>query len=309
MKFSLLFTKFAKVTGFADLVGGLPVLQKIQEHTLLELRQITGDYRRAQLNDIELAEAVTQFDNYPYLARFHAGVLDSMLWALPKPLVSWSRRMFQPSPTTEMLAGRYLQLLVSTARGSKDADFRAAAELMLFQMVRTGLLFEIDLTQPQGTHILANDRMISRLAESSVRAWLSDPETDDALVIDHALESASAAISLRAMDFAAALRSVEDAVAEAEYRDQQRLMLLRELDLPDALLLRNYTASSFQEQPVSFALLKERHPIAFDELSENAMSQRLTRLKARLADGDIAGARRRSPNMLDLVREAVTQSH
>jgi hypothetical protein len=78
---------------------------------------------------------------------------------------------------------------------------------------------------------------------------------------------------------------------------------LRELRLPEAVLLENALSNLLGEERVELAELQEAHPLALEGLSRQAMDQRVSRSRRQLGGGPQHWPRRRRPALFDLLRE------
>jgi hypothetical protein len=304
-----LFRETVDVSGLARVVGGPKALATALQELRIELKRIALDQQLATSRGDSMAKAVRDFDRYPVLAKFHTAIGDGLRWTMPRRLVEWCRPLFAfaPDSRTERLVATLLGWAVHAARSASDDDVRAASRTLLFEAVRIALVLHAELEEPE-RRLLDDDSYLSILAEQALNRWLDDDTCDGADVLVRAIEAAATVKYQHVEEARLALAEVRDTVREAEETILRRNLQLGELDIADALLIRNHFATQLGEQPLSYSLLRERHPMAFEGKSDDAMAQRWHRLKQRAVAGGLAAERRKSPALIDIAVDALTKA-
>jgi hypothetical protein len=91
----------------------------------------------------------------------------------------------------------------------------------------------------------------------------------------------------------------ERLVMRARLRDA-----LRQLRLPESVLLENALSSLLEQPRHELPQLQQQHPMALDGMSRQAMDQRVSRGRRALTQGPSAWPRRRAPALYDLLAPA-----
>jgi hypothetical protein len=134
---------------------------------------------------------------------------------------------------------------------------------------------------------------------------LGDPALADPSVRPLAVMVASASVALahEAAERADALRIVgEDQREKLRVRAKLRAAL-RELRLPEAVLLENALASLTGEDRVELTELQAERPVALEGLSRQAMDQRVSRGRRALTRGPDHWPSRRRASVYDLLKD------
>ena len=131
------------------------------------------DADAAQLQRLPFSRAVLDFDNYPFLARFHAYVDNILTLSLPETLIVWLCRVLvhrgEMAVHLEMMSEELVRM-GAAFRGPTQA----LAKYLLFEIVRLELVL--------GTHLNSQDAFrwsldiddLSNLAENCVDTWLRE---------------------------------------------------------------------------------------------------------------------------------------
>lgn len=301
---------------FAGLTSALPTPPSqtgvdVQE-LRAELEEVAAAALRAGLEGVPLHEAV-QSPDYPALQSFHRGLRDALLMEIPKELQPW---------VEGITAGRtrdgdgasvdaFFDQMVARAATQTPIDHEASpeqlqaalAELMLFETVRLRLLVSawssVEFESLGGT-----EADIDAIAGIEVEVLLHEPMLADPEVRPLAVMVASASVALArdAADRAEELRHVSESERE-RLRMQARLRAaLRELRLPESVLLQNALANLLGEDRLELPDLQAEHPAALAGLSRQAMDQRVSRGRRALSQSSNQWPSRRRPSLFDLLR-------
>jgi hypothetical protein len=289
-------------------------LQSLQ----LELDEVAREAAAARAAGLPLDRAVRDAA-YPALARFHADLRDALFVEVGGDIERWFEALQDGEPDVGDRVGRFADGLTRIASGetfregaSADDEpaelSRALAELLVFESVRLRLCVAAwsseDFERTGG-----DDQDIDAIAWAEVAAILHDPQLRSTALGDgvrplHLMFAASFVSLLRdANERIGELRRTTDDVHEQLGTRARLRAALRELRLPEAVLLENALSNLVGEQRVELGELQERHPLALAGLSRQAMDQRVSRGRKALGSGPEGWPRRRKPALFDLLRD------
>ena len=251
-----------------------------------------------------MAEAARDHDNYQAFARFHTSLEDMLRWSMPVALANWCRALFRSNGDIKSAAEILIVQGVRLARTTENPRIRAICEVLLFELIRVGLILEAELDESGILSYGSGDIARSVIAEDEVLRWLDDPLLDERGVLELMMTTAMANQVAQAANLHRAVSLVQQSVLDAQAAEIRLNQRLNALDVADALLLRNAHADLFEEQQLSHKQLRDRHNAVFASLSENGMSQRLHRTKAKLMVGGVEAAKRQPLAIIDFAREA-----
>ena len=204
---------------------------------------------------------------------------------------------------------RLQRTLFSFARAPGGDDLSALqaalAELLVFQAVRLRLLVTA-LGSSEFEVLGGEEADVDAIAWAEVRALLHrdelvDPEVRPLTVI---LAAANVALARDAAERAEELRTSGDDFRE-ELRMRARLRAaLRELRLPEAVLLENALSALLGGDRRELVDLQAERPVALDGMTRQAMDQRVSRGRRSLTRASAGWPRRRRPALFDLLRDA-----
>ena len=271
----------------------------------LELDSVAACAAEARRVGVGLDVAVRD-PRWPELVRFHRDLQDALFVETSPQIEGWFSSLRQGDAGRERL-DRFAGNLANTASGASESTGElsvALAELLVFEAVRLRLCvaaWSSEDFERTGGH----DAELDAVAWAEVDAILHDPELRSGGVRPLQLMFASAFVSLarnahRRVD---ELRlTSEDVIEQLSTRARLR-GALRELRLPEAVLLENALSNLLGEERVELADLQEAHPLALEGLSRQAMDQRVSRSRRQLGGGPKQWPRRRRPALFDLLRE------
>jgi hypothetical protein len=295
-------------------------MREVQE----ELDELAHEVLRAHQDETPLPVAVRSSE-YPTLRAFHQGLRDALFVEIPRelaplvaPLTSSSSASLS-SPQAQALAQlqhtlvEHAQVEPITASGDPARDAianeRAAlqaalAELLVFESVRLRLLITT-LSSDDYETVGGEEEDIDAIAWSEVDALLDVPAILDAdirpLSVMHA--AATVAVARDAAERADLLRQTSE-----EFREQLRMRArlraaLRDLRLPESVLLENALAQLLGNEREELSTLQLDRPLALSGLSRQAMDQRVSRGRRALTRTPRKWPRRQRPALFDLLRE------
>ena len=283
-----------------------------------ELEGVASDALDARMRGIALSDAARD-DQFPRLKAFHSALRDSLLVEIPKELQPWVVSMSEPANVSgsvgQNLGGLHEELFAQAyGQDLSDMDERRAqlrtalAEVLLFESVRLRLLVEA-WSSTDFESLGGDEPAIDEIAWHEVELMLNEPALLDPEVRAVPVMVAAGAVAL-AQDAAAraeALRLVGEEQRE-ELRMRARLRsALRELRLPESVLLENALANLLGEERTELPELQDAHPMALEGLSRQAMDQRVSRGRRALINGPEKWPSRRRPALFDLLRSAPNQ--
>lgn len=298
-----------------DPTGGASELDGSARADLAELRDelavVSEQLLDAKLRGFSLPQALRQ-PEYPELGALHRDLRDSLLAELPRELEGWARKLLHSPETDGAGVGRlqrslYESAVASDPEGAEHGENErqaALAELLLFESVRLRLLAAV-WSNEDFEALGGDEEEIDEVAWTEVHALLRRPELADPSVRPLAvmLASASVAVARETSQRAEALR-----LTDSDTREQLRMRAklraaLRELRLPESVLLENALANILGEDRVELPDLQSAHPVALEGMSRQAMDQRVSRGRRALSRGNEHWPRRRRPALFDLVRD------
>ncbi|MCA9713071.1 MAG: hypothetical protein KC468_00075 [Myxococcales bacterium] len=284
-----------------------------------ELDELAHEVVRARELGVPLPEAVRS-PEFPNLSAFHQGLRDALFVEIPRdfePLVApLTGAADSPVPAEQLQSLAQLQrTLVEHAQAHEVVDVdehedeletlqSALAELLVFESVRLRLLITTLSTEDYEL-VGGEETDIDAIAWREIEFLLHEPAIRDPqirpLSVMHA--AATVAVARDAADRADLLRaSGEDFREELRMRARLRAAL-RELRLPESVLLENALASLLGNERKELTTLQSERPVALEGLSRQAMDQRVSRGRRALTRQQTAWPRRRRPALFDLLRQ------
>ncbi len=273
-----------------------------------ELEGVAAEALQARRAGLSLLEAVWD-PHYPGLREFHQGIRDALFVEIPQEFEPWARSATATGDNPGFDGLPLQRTLFSFARASGVDDLSALqaalAELLVFQAVRLRLLVTA-LGSAEFEVLGGEESDIDAIAWAEIQALLhrdelTDPEVRPLTVI---LAAANVALARDAAERAHELRSSGDDFRE-ELRMRARLRAaLRELRLPEAVLLENALSALLGGDRRELVDLQAERPVALDGMSRQAMDQRVSRGRRSLTREPADWPRRRRPALFDLLRDA-----
>lgn len=269
-------------------------------HLEAEVERVALDAYSAQRRGLPLSEAANDFVNFPQLARLHAAVDDILTMSLPPQLVAWVQSLLSmPEPPT---FDGMRTAMVAAAADSQHPHRQALARFALFEGVRLNLVVMARWFPHETLGVGLEMGDLDRIAEARVSEWLAEgPAVPDDVRPFHVIVSAAVqALSAHAEELRAGLANLQRDFLEAAQRRAAVEEVLSEMDVRDALLIRNEMAPGLDEQRLTVEHLQERHGLVLGDVSRNALDQRIKRARVKSRDA----LRRRRVALLDLLRES-----
>ena len=262
-----------------------------------ELEGVATEALNARRAGLSLLEAVWD-PRYPGLREFHQGIRDALFVEIPQEFEPWARAATSSRGDASFEGMQRTLFTFARAHGEDDLSAlqAALAELLVFEAVRLRLLV---------TALGSDEFEVLAIAWAEVRALLhrdelTDPEVRPLTVI---LAAANVALARDAAERAHELRSSGDDFRE-ELRMRARLRAaLRELRLPEAVLLENALSALLGGDRRELVDLQAERPVALDGMTRQAMDQRVSRGRRSLTHARANWPRRRRPALFDLLRD------
>jgi hypothetical protein len=290
-----------------DLGDGPPAVLDMDE-LREELEAVATETVRARRKGIEIDRAVHD-PAFPALGAFHQALRDALLVEIPTRIRGWVEDVAGGAGTVGLtsLHDRLIDLArdgtVADASGEPPSPQQALAELLVFEAVRLRLLV-IAWSSEDFETVGGEEEDIDAIAWQEVRAILSDPalRAPGVRAMPVMLAAASVALARDATDRVDELRYAGEDLRE-QLRMRARLRgALRELRLPESVLLENALSAMLGEDRQELPDLQAARPLALEGLSRQAMDQRVSRGRKALVRPRKDWPRRRKPAIFDLLR-------
>jgi hypothetical protein len=294
-----------------------------------ELEQVAIEALDARMRGVR-PDAAVRDERFPNLVAFHTGLRDAMLLEIPRDLQPWVAAIggqdvqaqlpdAKGESQTEAVTGRLATLhqdLFARAFGADPANAgdgpaqlqAALAELLLFESVRLQLLVTV-WSSTEFESLGGDEQAIDEIAWAEVEAMLVEPELigGDVRPLPVMVAAGSIALARDAADRAEALRMVTEDQRETLRMRARLRAALRELRLPESVLLENALAGLLGEDRQELMDLQANRPVALDGLSRQAMDQRVSRGRRALTDEPDKWPSRRRPALFDLLRRPTVE--
>lgn len=282
-----------------------------------ELEQVAIEALDARMRGIDLASAVSD-PRFALLSGFHRDLRDALLMEIPGDLQPWVRSVAESdvaatTPSVSPLDTTLHADLFAHAQGADPsqagdgpAQLQAAlAELLLFESVRLHLLVAA-WSSTEFEALGGDEQDLDAIAWTEVEAMLQEPALTEGDVrpMPVMLAAGNIALARDAADRAEALRMVGEEQRETLRMRARLRAALRELRLPESVLLENALSGLLGEERFELPELQARHPVALDGLSRQAMDQRVSRGRRALGLTPDEWPSRRKPALFDLLRGA-----
>ncbi|MEE9386091.1 MAG: hypothetical protein V3V08_21985 [Nannocystaceae bacterium] len=282
-----------------------------------DLDRLAEEALSAQSEGVSFATAVHD-PRFPALREFHQGLRDALLVEVPRELEDWVQRLSaDDTAAQEDVSGFYSRLFEHAyrpegpaARGdtlspiSRSAALQSAlSHLLLFEAVRLRLLVA-SWSSEEFESLGGEDTDVDAIACTETDALLCEPGLDDPRVRPMSVIVASASVAL-ARDAAQRADVLRNAGEEEREQLRMRARLrsaLRELRLPESVLLENALANLMGDRRVELTDLQADRPLALAGMSRQAMDQRISRGRRALAKPRRFWPSRRKPALFDLAR-------
>lgn len=272
-----------------------------------ELEDVAHDALAAREEGLGLHEAVRD-PRFVALAQLHRDLRDAMFVEIPTELRGWIEDLREDRLPARPDLGRTLTRLARPADATPPAGEAlqaALSEVLIFESVRLRLLAVAWRTE-DFERLGGDEDDIDAIAWEEVECWLAAPE-----VFAHPevrplhIMWASAAVNLArdTAERATALRQSNDDTREELGMRARLRAALRELRLPESVLLENALSALLGHDRLELDILKEHRPLALEGLSRQAMDQRVSRGRRALTHPPQSWPRRRQAALFDLLRE------
>ncbi len=286
---------------------------------LSELRDVLEDVANealdARMQGVTPNKAVLD-SRFPALMSLHKGLRDSLLLEIPPEIQSWVANISGPGATAPSspgtgTSGQFHNNLFRQAHRQDVSNMEerseqlrtALSETLLFESVHLHLLVGA-WSSTEFESVGGDEEDIGALAWNEVEALLQEPALLDPEIRTLPVMIAAGTVAL-ADD--AARRSEELELVGSQKREELNMRAklraaLRELRLPEAVLLENALSNLLGEDRQDLTELQQQHPIALEGMSRQAMDQRVSRGRRALTHDRANWPSRRRPALFDLLR-------
>ncbi len=241
---------------------------------------------------------------HPAMARFHRDLEDALFVEIPPELEGWVDALGADDTRGRAAVGRFADTLTRAATALGEGELqRALAEFLVFEAVR--LRLAVTLWSNQDFERTGGDAdEIDDVAWAEVEAMLKHPTLAAGGVRPLQVLFASAFVMLarETNDRVASLQVVAEDVREELAMRARLRAALRELRLPEAILLGNALSNLLGTDRVELGELQADHRLALGEMTRQAMDQRVSRGRKALGGGPQSWPRRRRPALFDRLR-------
>lgn len=277
------------------------------EEICAQLLRVGLDAFHARQSGIPFYAAAEDPENYPHLLRFHFGATDIIQVSLPEELVPWLERLVR-SPIPPIAADLQQSLARLAINPATPAIERACLELLLFEGIRLNLV--IAAWHEQLTLASAGVCMdhVDRTAHEEL-TWLlehTDVLGPENRLVQLAVAQGMLSLMSHVQELLGELRGIASDVANALKLRAGVEAYLKNVDLTDAVLIRNRFAPELGEQRLPLEVLRAEHPIALSHMGRPAMDQRVKRLVDSIKDGRGIADRQR-PALIDIIEQRMLE--
>jgi hypothetical protein len=253
-----------------------------------ELITLSFEAHRALERGIRLGAAARDPAGFPSIARLHAGVDDALRMTVSPELEAWLDDLRRGA---EELGAMRDDLAGLAAAGAPLE--RALARFLLFEAVRARLLVAVWASDGAFAAVGGSPNDLDAIAEAEVdhlveRAGGAPEDRSFRVLLAAAMIELTRHAELLRV---AARRSQAETVASLAERAAIETRL-RELDPVDAVLVRNELARYLGDDRLTVDELIARHPVLLGEYRRDALDQRISRFRRRVAAGGLAAVRR-----------------
>jgi len=282
----------------------------------IELEEVAREAWVARHEGLRLDVAVRDA-RFPMLMALHRDLRDAMFVEIPPELRGWVDDLRDRGVQAPDLGGTLTHLARRSAHDESVAEEdgtseraydgtelqSALAEVLLFESVRLRLL-GLAWSSEDFERLGGEEDDVDAIAWDEVEEWLADPELEHPEVRPLHLMFASATVHL-ARDTAERARALDHSGADTREELGMRAKLrsaLRELRLPESVLLENALSTLLGHERLELHDLQEHRPLALAGLSRQAMDQRVSRGRRALTRAPQSWPRRRHAALFDLLR-------
>lgn len=297
-----------------------------------ELEEVAQEAAVAIGEGLSLADAVAD-PRFSALGQFHRDLRDSLFVELPKDLRAMVEATSNPTGEARPAADAFARSLADLARpgepgepGAEALDAgdlapddldaqdeapisdgersRALAELLVFEAVRLRLLVQA-WSSEDFERLGGCEEDVDFIAASEVETILGDVELTEGDVRPLVLMVAAGSMRLArtTAERAEALRTIGPDVREDLAMQARLRSALRDLRLPESVLLENALANLLGEDREELPALQAAHRVALSGLSRQAMDQRVSRGRKALTRSRDQWPTRRGPALIDLLND------
>lgn len=276
-----------------------------------ELDDVAEEALSARRQGIPLVRAVRD-ESFPGLRRFHRDLRDALFVEIPDELDGWLGELRRGDGAASGAVESFAGHLAHAAAGARAASGEGTngehqivlAELLVFEAIRLRLACAA-WASGDFERLGGDEDDIDEIAFAEVRAILDDPllHGDGVRPMQVMFAAAFVALARDAHERAGELRRTGDDLREQLSMRARLRSALRELRLPEAVLLENALSNLLGVERLELGDLQAERQLALEGLSRQAMDQRVSRGRKALGGGPASWPRRRRKSLFDLLRE------
>lgn len=263
-----------------------------------ELLKLAFEAHDAALGGVGFAEAALDAARFPSLSAMHAAMGDALHVSVSGELGVWVEDLVRVAAELQNMRDELARLAAAGAPLE-----RALAHFLLFEAVRVNLLVAVWASGGGYSAVGGEVDDLDTIAEAEVERMVARgpqaaPEERSFRVLLAAamIELTRHAELLRAATAGAQAETVASHAERAAIE-----MRLRELDPVDATLLRNELARYLGEERQTMEQLIARHPVLLGGYKRDALDQRISRFRRRVAANGAAAVGRRHRSLVEVL--------
>jgi hypothetical protein len=254
-----------------------------------ELLKLAFEAHRAVEAGVRFGEAARDAAAFPSLQRLHAGLDDALRMTVSPELAGTLEDLRRGAEEL----GAMRDELARLAAGGAPIE-RALARFLLFEAVRANLLVAVWQSGGGFTAVGGAPEDLDPIAEDEVdrlvaRGPAVAPEERSFRVL---LAAAMIELTRHAELLRAAVWRSQDATVAGMAEKAAIEERLRALDPVDAVLVRNELARYLGEERVTVDQLVVLHPVLLGGMKRDALDQRISRFRRKVAAGGLGAVRR-----------------
>jgi hypothetical protein len=254
-----------------------------------QLLRVGLDAFHARQAGISFHVAASDAENYPFLRRFHLAATDLLQRPIPAEFVPWFERLMR-SPVPPV-AGELQNLLARFAIDASTPPIeRAVLQFLLYQGARLNLVVAAWHNEREVASSGLRMSDVDRIAHTEFEWLLANatklgPEDRPLhVLVGLGIEHLNRHVTVLLRELRAIVNDVTEAQKLRAVFEARVEAYLRDMNLTDAVLIRNRFAPVLGEQRLPLEILQAEHPLALAGMSRTAMDQRVKRLVDHLSE-------------------------
>ncbi len=290
-----------------ELVGGELAFEAGLDELKVGLLSVAAELVHAQLQGVDLSDAVFDTERFPHTCRMHGVLADAMEMDAPSEMMPWIRKILATGPLPDV--PEINRSIATLAAWSPNVSVRMLARFGLFEMacLQQRLVLRLD-----GVHLeLMNGRRraVEIIAEQEVEAaCVLAAASEDFLAAEDPVGLVAQMATTCLARYIDALRGELGQLSADVHAQLERRKLIIEaaarVEPVDRILIFNLAEDTAGEERLSPGQLRRLHPILLGELTDDNAYKRVERL----ADRVRSGTPKPTNSILDLILEATRET-